>query len=275
MNIARHPALLDQLAAAYALGTLRGAARRRFEAYARDYAPVRAAALVWQSRLCSLTELQPGVAPAAAVWTRIHNLVLADKAQSALQQARATPAQTRPSLARGMAWLHSVLFWRTATALGLAAVAFTVGWGWMEQTRLSGEVAQLQGQLQNVPSATAMAVLTDTQASATLLATIDTMRDAQAPLTPTTTQRITLQRLGSYQEAPDRSLQLWALPAGGAPRSLGVLMRDGSTTVTVPAQVLQGVHTLAVSLEPLGGVPSATGPTGPVLFQGALVQRKA
>ena len=33
------------------------------------------------------------------------------------------------------------------------------------------------------------------------------------------------------------------------------------------------VPTLAISLEPKGGVPSETGPTGPVLFKGELIQR--
>jgi anti-sigma-K factor RskA len=35
MNIINNPNLLDQLAAGYALGTLRGGARRRFETLAR------------------------------------------------------------------------------------------------------------------------------------------------------------------------------------------------------------------------------------------------
>ena len=35
MQIQRHPELLQRLAAAHALGTLRGGARRRFEAIAR------------------------------------------------------------------------------------------------------------------------------------------------------------------------------------------------------------------------------------------------
>ena len=39
MDIHRHPERLDHLAAAYALGTLRGGARRRFEALARERAP--------------------------------------------------------------------------------------------------------------------------------------------------------------------------------------------------------------------------------------------
>ncbi|MEO5736186.1 MAG: RNA polymerase subunit sigma-70, partial [Variovorax sp.] len=65
MNIAAHPELLELLAASHALGTLRGAARRRFEAIARESASVRAAALIWQGRLASMTELQPSIVPDA------------------------------------------------------------------------------------------------------------------------------------------------------------------------------------------------------------------
>ena len=74
MNIHENPSLMDQLAASYALGTLRGGARRRFEGLARDNAPLRAAALIWQGRLASVAELQAEVAPSPAVWKRIENL---------------------------------------------------------------------------------------------------------------------------------------------------------------------------------------------------------
>ena len=60
MELSRHPELLDRIAASYALGTLRGQARRRFEAMARQSAAVRTAALLWQERLAAMTELQPG-----------------------------------------------------------------------------------------------------------------------------------------------------------------------------------------------------------------------
>ena len=63
MNITQTPELIDRLAASYALGTLRGGARRRFETLAREHATVRAAALVWQTRWSGLTELQQGAQP--------------------------------------------------------------------------------------------------------------------------------------------------------------------------------------------------------------------
>jgi anti-sigma-K factor RskA len=67
---------------------------------------------------------------------------------------------------------------------------------------------------------------------------------------------------------PDRSLELWALPPSGAPRSLGVISASGSTVVR-RGQVLQGTSALAVTLEPPGGSPSGA-PTGPVLYVGKL-----
>src|SRR6266568_4916968 len=71
MNLIDHPELADRLAAAYGLGTLRGGARRRFEAQARRSPALRAAALAWQERFAAMTELQPGEMPSPNVWKRI------------------------------------------------------------------------------------------------------------------------------------------------------------------------------------------------------------
>ena len=77
MNITQHPDLLDRLAASYALGTLRGGARRRFEALAREHATAPPAPLVWQTRCPGLTEPQPQVTPSPAGLTRIDSVVRA------------------------------------------------------------------------------------------------------------------------------------------------------------------------------------------------------
>ena len=63
MNILQRPDLMDRLAAAYALGTLRGGARRRFEELARQSPTLRVMAQVWQERFMSMTELQQSEAP--------------------------------------------------------------------------------------------------------------------------------------------------------------------------------------------------------------------
>ncbi len=261
MNLLQHPELLDRLASSYALGTLRGGARRRFEAMAREQAPVRAAALIWQSRLSSLNELQPQAQPSSAVWTRIDNLVQGEK-QSAAQHAMRSQAATAVEPAGLGGWLRSLTVWRTATAAGAFATiaAVSVGIGMREE--LGGEIARLQTQLQSTPQIEYVAVLADDKSAASMLVTFDPKA-----------KKLTLQRVGAYQEADDRSLQLWALPPSGGPKSLGVLGNDKLLRLTAGENDVREVPTLAISLEPKGGVPSETGPTGPVLFKGALIQK--
>jgi len=262
MKIHQHPELLDRLAASYALGTLRGAARRRFEAMAREQAPVRAAALIWQSRFSSINELQPDVAPAPAVWTRIENLVLAEREQAAFQAARAKAAAQSASANSWSAWLRSLTVWRVASAAGAMATVAAVTVGLNLRQELGSEIAKLQTQLQATPQIEYVAVLADDKAAASMLVTFDPKY-----------KKLTLQRVGGYQEASDRSLQLWALPPSGGPKSLGVLTNDKLLRLTAGENDVREVPTLAISLEPKGGVPSETGPTGPVLFKGALIQK--
>lgn len=257
MDIHRHPDLLDRLAAAYAVGTLRGGARRRFETLARERAPVRAAALVWQSRVASMTELEPAVTPSPVVWTRIHNLIEAEREQAAMAAARAEPAPPPPT-----GWWRSLALWRSAAGAGalatVLAVVTTVGL----RDRLGAQIDELQAKLGNQPQIEYVAVLNDEQASASMLVTFDPKN-----------RKLTLQRVGGYQEAADKSLQLWALPPGSKPRSLGVLSQEKLLQLAAGEGDVREVPALAISLEPRGGVPSETGPTGPVLFKGALIQK--
>ncbi|MDR7378082.1 anti-sigma-K factor RskA [Rhodoferax ferrireducens] len=256
MQLNQHPELLDKLAASYALGTLRGGARRRFEALAREQAPVRAAALIWQARLGSVAELQAQAAPAPAVWTRIDNLVRADQEQQTMQNAR------QPAVAGPVAWLRSLALWRSATAVGAAVAVFAVVLGVNQRDQLGSQIASLRTQLQATPQIEYVAVLADGKADPSMLVTFDAKN-----------QTLLLQRVGGYQEASDKSLQLWALLPSGGPRSLGVLGSDKLLRLTAGESDVREVPALAISLEPKGGVPSAGGPTGPVLFKGALIQK--
>lgn len=258
MNISNNPGLIEQLAASYALGTLRGGARRRFEALARDNATLRAAALIWQSRLASVAELQPQAAPSPVVWTRIENLVRADQESKAMQAARARPVAT-PAAAGG--WWASLGLWRGAAGAGALAAGVAVVTGLTLNTQLNGQVQELTAKLSATPEIQYVAVLADDKASASMLVTFDPKN-----------KKLLLKRVGDFHEQPDKSLQLWALPPGSGPKSLGVLGSEAVVRLTAADSDVREVPTLAISLEPKGGVPPGSGPSGPVLFKGALIQ---
>ena len=65
------PPLADRLAAEHALGTLRGRARRRFEALLPAHPALRDALTAWQARLMPLAAAVTPVAPSEQVWRRL------------------------------------------------------------------------------------------------------------------------------------------------------------------------------------------------------------
>lgn len=257
MDIHRHPELLDRLAAAYAVGTLRAGARRRFETLARERAPVRAAALIWQSRVSSMTELERQAAPSPAVWTRIHNMVLAEREQAAMMAAAASGKRQHTS-----GWWQNLTLWRGATGVGALATVLVLVGALAMRDQMGQQINGLQAKLLAQPQIEYVAVLNDDQASASMLVTFDPKN-----------KKLTLQRVGGYQEAADKSLQLWALPSGKKPRSLGVLSQAKLLQLAAGEGDVNKVPMLAISLEPKGGVPSEVGPTGPVLFKGSLIKQ--
>ncbi len=250
MDLDRHPELADRLAAAHALGTLRGGARRRFEALARQSPAVRARAIAWRERFAALTELQPAQAPDPNVWKRIENQLLP------LDPRRAADRATREGDR-----LHRVLRWWRGAAAGAALAALALLTVALQlQQSLGAQDTQL-AQLRAQPLVRYVAVLEDGRQQPALLVTFDPRQGT-----------LTLKQVQAIEAGPQHSLQLWALPPAGTPRSLGVL--GEGQVVRLPAQEAQvrEVPALAVSLEPRGGAPAGSGPTGPVLLKGALLQ---
>jgi len=267
MNLIDHPELADRLAASYGLGTLRGGARRRFEAQARRSPSLRAVALAWQERFAAMTELQPGEQPSPNVWKRIE-----------IELANERKSQGRAAQPFADHWSRALRWWRGAAFAGGMATAAAVGvtvyladevgrresqlaQAGRARDTLAQQNVQLAAQLQAQPAIQYVAVLGDDKSAPSLLVTFDPKHNT-----------LTLKRLGAFQEGPDKSLQLWALPPSGGPRSLGVLGADPVVKLTTAESQVRQVPALAVSLEPRGGVPSEGGPTGPVLFKGALLQ---
>jgi anti-sigma-K factor RskA len=72
--------------------------------------------------------------------------------------------------------------------------------------------------------------------------------------------------------ASDRNTELWLIPAGGAPISVGVFPPGDPKRFHLDKDLLDRLGptaALAVSLEPVGGSPTGQ-PTGPVIAKGAI-----
>jgi anti-sigma-K factor RskA len=98
--------LIDELAAQYALGTLRGPARRRFERLCQQDASASLALRRWEERLLDLGAQILPVHPSALVWLRIRQRVRADRKRSVRVWDVA-----RWAAAAGIAALTTVILW--------------------------------------------------------------------------------------------------------------------------------------------------------------------
>lgn len=222
------PDLVDALAAEYVVGTLRGAARRRFEELLRLRSDVRYSVRSWEALLYGLTTGVEPVRPPRSVWRGIRQRIDAPKR---------TPApQFRPRLAAFVASLALLAFW-----LGTIVP--------IDETPQTPEQ---------------MAVFADLNSRPLWIVSFDTGNGrlvAESPGVP----------------AADGGFvyELWALPAGGAPKSLGVLPTTAGRYETELApesfSAIEQSASLAISLEPVGGSPTGL-PTGPIVHQAALVR---
>src|ERR1700689_4372056 len=89
------PQLIDALAAEYVLGTLRGAARRRFERWQRGEWHVASRVRTWEVRLIPLALGLPPIAPSQELWQKIEARInVADASRAHTPQRRAA----RPAL---------------------------------------------------------------------------------------------------------------------------------------------------------------------------------
>ncbi len=239
MRLNRHPDLLDRIAAQYALGVLRGGARRRMEQLAREEPAVRAAIGHWQVRLSGMAELQASAEPVEAVWCGIEQRLGWKPVPSA--------GAAQPSWWRKL-WAAPV-FWRGAAAAMTVVAVLAVGLGW-----------QMTQRTQSPSSQTAVvAVLNNAQSQPAVLVSWDAAA-----------RQLLVQRLDETVVPGQQVLQLWALPEGGKPQSLGVIGRERAARLAL-ARLPAAVPALAVSVEPPGGSPDPDGPSGPVIFKGPLI----
>jgi len=220
------PELRDRLASEYALGTLHGAARRRFERLLASDRALRDAVAEWQDRLAPLELALEPVPPSAALLARIERDI-----------GIAPAARTTAS------------FWQRFFAmpqLGMLAAGLVVGIGVATIAPhlflRGGEEATAQ-----LPQSYA-GILSDAQGNATML--VSSLRHGRV---------VDIKVVRPLPTPPDRKLFLWAVPAEGAAFLVGEVPASGKASIRLPAtseELFAKVTTLAVSSEPATGTPS-------------------
>lgn len=226
----------DLRAAEYVLGTLSAAEREAYRRERTGSPALQAAERAWEVRLAPLTDSVPEVAPPPGAWAGI-----AARLPAEVPRAAAIVIDLRPALRR---WRRAALAAGTLAA-GLALFIA------VERFAPRPEAAQYLAVVNRGGELPALVVRVDTRAG-------------------------TVQVRPLAAEAPrDRSLELWVVPASGAPRSLGLVRDAGGTRLPLPAgdRALLDGASLAVTLEPPGGSPSGA-PTGPAVYSGRLVREE-
>lgn len=228
-----HPERAERLAADYAVGTLRGGARRRFERLLPAHPALAAATAAWSLRLQLLAGQVAPVEPPPHVWTTIQTRLFG-AADAELRSA----APGRPGPLR---------FWRGLSAVALAASVVLA----VMVARPVPEAAPVVVVLRSTPEGVEL-VKTGFVASVSA--------DGRA---------LVLKPLAPVSIDASHALELWAVPKAGAPRSLGLIASGDVPTTVTRANLLDDTQAFAVSLEPSGG--SRTGkPTGPIVSAGGI-----
>ncbi|WP_342249992.1 anti-sigma factor [Sphingomonas sp. OTU376] len=222
----------EALAAEFALGVLEGEARAQAMRLLLIEPRFAAAVEAWRARLDPLGEDFAEV-PAPDIWQSI--------------ETRLDPGGNRT--------VRQLRFWRW-TALGSTGLAASLAAVLLVAP--APRPVTVVREIVRAPDQVAVAQL-DGESGALLAANYDA---GQGQL------RIRAIAMPKSQLAPE----LWVIPKGGAPRSLGLVDARGTTRVAIPADlralVVDGA-TLAITMEPATGAPHA-GPSGPAVATGKI-----
>ena len=231
MNWYRHPAAIEQLAAAYVAGTLRGRARNRFETVMRLQPALVVAVNDWTVRLAPLHLALPPQAPSMALWGRI---------------VRATGATS----SAGATWWRRLLAPVPAGALALGLLMGTwLPMLWQTYRNDAGDMA--------LP-ASYVGVLATAQGQPGLI--ISSLRHGKV---------VDIKQVTPVAVPPGQTLYLWRIDKAGAVDAVGPLPEGKLVHLTLndtAERVFFPAVELAVSVEPVGTQPHI--PSAPFVYRG-------
>lgn len=226
--------------AEYVLGVLDADTRAEVarEVLASDEAAT--AVALWQRRLIPLADDIAEVTPAPYMWARIHDALQLDA------PARATLVQPRGGLWNNLPLWHWLGIGASAVAVALLVV---VSLPHPAPTPAVVNTGYMASTIQQDNGTTGWTATMDLQHARMIV----------VPATPVAF---------ALGHAPE----LWLIPAGQKPISVGMIARDKPTTIALDPALLARLGptaALAVSVEPIGGSPTGQ-PTGAVIAKGAI-----
>lgn len=224
--------------AEYALGVLDADARAAVAHELQTSDEAATAVKLWHRRLQPMSEEIAPVEPPDHVWTRI---------QQALRLDARERAYTRPRLWDSLRFWH----WFGLGASALAAACLLLLFVSMGPRTRPGAPA--------VAFMSSTITQTNGQVGWTATMDIQQARIIVVPVAPT-----------SF--AQGKAPQLWLVPSGQKPISVGMIAANAPTTLKLDPVLLAQLGptaALAVSVEPISGSPTGQ-PTGPVVATGAI-----
>lgn len=228
----------DLLAAEYVLGVHDELARRRAQQRIADDAAFAQRVSDWERRFAPwLLRGAADIAPSPHVW-------------DALRERLGWTA-VAPTGSRGI-W-NSVAFWRTAAAVAIVAGLLAVTSDLLRQP-IRPPIAEEQ-------AARPVTVLARNDGTPGWIARIDAARG-----------EVLMMPVPTAADASGRVNELWIIPAGGKPLSLGFVSHEKAHTIAIPEAVRASLvvgATLAVTLEDQAGIPHAA-PSGQPIALGSI-----
>lgn len=253
----QEPPSADLLAGEYVLGVLDADQRREVQARIASDSGFARLVADWEQRLSPLLAEFGDAEVPPHLWPRIRT------------QLGWPAVGTADSTAKSGLW-QSAGFWRAATGLAAAAALAAVAVGPLGLLRDDadvgpGPIAVDPGPKPPVEDPSVpkpVTTLARDDGSPGWLASVD-RKDGTVLMVPVPTAA----------DADGRVPELWLIPPGESPKSLGIVSIDRSHTVKVPDALRDALAKgalLAITLEPSGGAPQGV-PTGPIVAKGDIV----
>ncbi len=234
----QNPEVFEQLAIEYAVGSLHGRARKRFEVLMDTHFYLQAVVDAYEHKFANLVELLPEEKPSDKVWQNIEAHISANPTEAThqLNQPQATP------------WWKTSLF---NQGFGIAFMALVVAGALFLNPMTGGPVATAYSAVMESENNETMAVTKVVQSDMKL--SIDIMKPMKID--------------------DNMQLTLWCHPKnGGMPMKMGTVSSKGKTDIKISKaewKNMKDVGMLAVSIEHKGDT-SVREPKGKIILKGLL-----